>query len=344
MMNHILTKTIVLLVVSLGVLQGCTKKNKDSSTTTSETLVVATDSRGQEIRLPKTASRVVVLFQPIVDEIYMLQAENQIVGIPQQVYDNKDNYEHLSLLDKRIADKSLPTPTYGGKATHIESLLGLNPDLVIINKEESETIDQIERLGIPVFAVSTFDKKGIYNDLLGIGVLLGKEARAKEIIAYVDEEIKAIKLPNNYPAKKVYYAWSRGRVMSTSGRGSLIDLAITTSGAINACPLEMEAPNIGAELLYKWNPDIIVLWNSSTEDVYKLKELAALPAVQNNKVYSLQPLFYSDPHTVKFLLFAKQLRQWCYPELYTEAQFKVDLEKDMKMLYGTDVFTNHEKN
>lgn len=336
-------KITVWMVLLCMTLQSCTQKNKRAEPMLTHE-IAATDSRGQEIRLSAIASRVVVLFQPIVDEIYMLQAGEQIVGIPQQVYDNEDTFKHLALLDKRIANKTLPTPTYGGKATHIESVLALQPDLVIINGEDLETVAQLEDLGLPVFTVSTFDRKNIYNDLFGIATLLGKQARAMEILTYVDREIEAMKMPADYPVKSVYYAWSKGRVMSTSGRGTLIDLAIRTSGAVNACPLEMESPNIGAELMYKWNPNLIVLWNSDVADVYDLKELEALPAVQEKQVYNLTPAFYFDPHTVKFLQFAKQVRQWCYPELYTKEQFEKELEADMKMLYKTNVLINHEPN
>src|SRR5690606_40194380 len=49
---------------------------------------------------------------------------------------------------------------------------------------------------------------------------------------------------SNSRRKKVYYAWSKGRILSTSGKGSLMDLSIQAAGAENACPLEMEAPNI----------------------------------------------------------------------------------------------------
>jgi len=135
------------------------------------------------------------------------------------------------------------------------------------------------------------------------------------VVSYVKAEAKKLKAPVNEKPKKVYYAWSKGRIFSTSGKGTLLDLAIKLSGAENACPLEMESPNVGAESIYKWNPDLIVLWN-----LYQLKELDALPAVKSKQVFAMNPAFYYDPHTVKFLLFAKQLRNWCYPSAYSTEQ------------------------
>jgi len=295
--------------------------------------VKAVDSRGKEVVLAHTAQRVVVLFPSLVDEVYMLGAENSLVGIPEQVYQVEDTYKFLSKLDDRIAKKTLATPTFAGQANNVESIVSLNPDLVLTFNTDQDNISQLEDLGIPVFTFSSQDEKSIFNELTGMGALLGKKARAEEIVQFVSAEIKKMTAPKDQIQKKVYYAWSKGRVLSTSGRGSLIDMAIRLSGAANACPLEMEAPNVGAETIYKWNPDLIILWNSTLADVYNLKELAALPAVRNKQVFVMSPSFPFDPHTVKFMLFAKQIRHWCFSD-YTKQQLDQDMAIAFEKLYG----------
>lgn len=295
--------------------------------------VKAIDSRGKEVSLQQTAKRVVVLFPSLVDEVYMLGAGNSLVGIPEQVYQMEDTYTFLSKLDPRIAKKSIATPTFGGQANNVERIVGLNPDLVLTFNTDQDNISQLESLGIPVFTFSSQDEKSIFSELMGMGTLLGKKQRAEEIVEFVSTEIKKMTVPKDQKQKKVYYAWSKGRVLSTSGRGSLIDMAIRLSGAANACPLEMEAPNVGAETIYKWNPDLLILWNSKLTDVYNLKELAALPAVKNKQVFVMSPSFPFDPHTVKFMLFAKQVRHWCFSD-YTKQQFDQDMTVAFEKLYG----------
>lgn len=295
--------------------------------------VKAIDSRGKEVVLKQTAKRVVVLFPSLVDEVYMLGAGNSLVGIPEQVYQMQDTYTFLSKLDPRIAKKSIATPTFGGQANNVESIVSLNPELVLTFNTDQDNISQLEDLGIPVFTFSSKDEKSIFNELIGMGTLLGKKTRAEEIVQFVSAEIIKMTAPEDQTEKKVYYAWSKGRVLSTSGRGSLIDMAIRLSGATNACPLEMEAPNVGAETIYKWNPDLIILWNSKLSDVYSLKELAALPAVKNKQVFAMSPSFPFDPHTVKFMLFAKQVRHWCFLD-YTKQQLDQDMAVAFEKLYG----------
>lgn len=321
------------LVLGFGLVIGCGGREANNSAVLS---VKATDARGVEIVLPHYAERVVVLFEPFVDEMYMLGAGDKLVGIPQQVYQNPSTYHYLSQVDSRIARKEIATPTFGGRSTQVETVIGLQADLAIVYEYDTETIAQLEGLDIPVFVVSSKDKAHIYDELVGVGTLIGKKERAENIVAYVNSAIEAMATEVDSVRKSVYYAWSKGRVFSTSGRGSLVDLSIQVAGAVNACPLPLEAPNVSAESIYKWNPDMIVLWNSNVEDVYSLAELAALPAVVNKQVFAMEPTFFFDPHTVKFLLFAKQLRHWGYHE-YTDKNFKEELQEIVGFLYENNM-------
>ncbi|SHL87712.1 ABC transporter substrate-binding protein [Myroides odoratimimus] len=326
---------LLTVLFSLVLLQSCKQSTESTqSTEPTSTELVAIDSRGKEVRLSKPATRVVALYEALVDDVFMLDAQEKLVGIPQQIYLNEDTFSFLSTLDSRMAKKEIATPTFGGGSSNVEAIIGLQPDLVITFDQDAEAIAQLEDLGIAVFTIASEDQKGIISELKGIGTLLGKADRATKITDYIEKEVVEMEASKVESPKKVYYAWSKGRVLSTSGKGTLMDMAITLSGAINACPLEMQAPNVGAEMLYKWNPDIILLWNSNERDVYGLSELANLPAVVNKQVKVMKPSFLYDPHTVKFLLFAKQVRQWSYPE-YTEDALRAEIDEAMNILYNT---------
>lgn len=290
------------------------------------------DASGQRITLDTVAMRVVVLFDSVVDHVYMLGAQDQLVGIPSTVYQYADKFMYLSDLDTRIKNKTIATPTFNGRSSDMEMILDLEPDLVVCFKDDIQSIAQLQDLGIPIYRVSAQNQQDILDQITGLGVLLGKEQRAKQITDYMQSSLQSMKELNTQNRKKVYYAWSNNRVLSTSGKGTLIDMVIELAGAINACPLELEAPNVGAESLYLWNPDLIVVWNTLPSDVYSMKELAALPCVEQKQVYSLEPSFTYDPHTVKFLLFAKQLKQWCY-QVWEPADFDKQIKEDMDFFY-----------
>lgn len=304
---------------------------KDGAKKSAETTISVVDSRGKNITLPKVAERIVVLFEPSVDHVYMLNAQDKLVGMPEQIYLNPSGYEFLSKIDERIKNKKIPTPSFSGRAINAESIVGLSPDLVVIYEADSETISQLEGLNINVFSVSSKDKNAIYDELKNLATLIGKKERAEELISYTEAEIKKMQSNKNLD-KKVYYGWSKGRFFSTSGKGTLIDSAMETAGVQNACPIALNVTNISAETIYQWNPDLIILWNSEPKDVYNLKELQELPAVKNKQVFALEPVFYYDPHTIKFMLFAKQLQHWCNPE--NNKSIDSEIENHLKMLYN----------
>ncbi|MHC5354751.1 ABC transporter substrate-binding protein [Myroides sp. LJL115] len=327
----------VLFLIGFLFLQSCTKVKDSAQHSKSSThSVVATDSRGKQVTLDTIATKVAVLFTPIVEEIYMLGAQDQLTAITQEVYLQQDTYDFLSTLDPRIKNKQISAPTFNGRAISMENIIALEPDLVILLEQENDTSEQLESLGYKVFTVDGSQPLGIVEEFLGIATLMGKDKRAKELIDYYTAESNKLKqrAESVQEKKSIYYSWSKGRILSTSGKGSLMDFVITSSGALNACPLDIDAPNLSPETLYLWNPDLMVLWNTPQKDVYDLKELAALPAVVNKQVYELTPTFNFNPHTLKILLFSKQLQSWAYPQIYSPEEFQKELKQDLDFFYG----------
>ena len=313
----------------------CQNKNTPNSTLSSK--IVATDSRGKSIEVDKPIERLVVLFTPFVEQIYMLQVQDKLVGIPLETYTQSDIYLFLSKLDPRIKDKQIPTPTINGRAINVESVVALNPDLIIILEQEQSTVEHLESMGYRVFTVDGSKEEALVGELTNVAKLLDKEQRAKVLTDYYQQQ-KQIMLERSQKIKpenkkSIYYSWSKSRILSTSGKGSLMDYVITSSGAVNACPLFVDAPNINPETLYAWNPDIMVLWNTPIKDVLDLKELSSLPAVKNKMVYELSPAFYYNPHTIKILLFSKKLQALCYPEIYPQELFEKELQQALELFY-----------
>ncbi|GGK69540.1 ABC transporter substrate-binding protein [Rufibacter glacialis] len=328
-----MTKVITFLSVCLLLLSSCNKQGQEN--TRSEKDIVATDIRGKEVRLQEPAQRVIVLFQAALDGMYMLNAEHTIIGIQSRIYSNPESFHYFSKLDPRIARKELATPGNWENSANMESVIALNPDLVIVDARQTDAISLLENLDINVFAVSSNTNEELFLELEGIGKLTGTQARAKELLAYTQsklEEIKA-KTQDISPKKSVYYAWSGGRIYSTSGRNSRMNDCLELAGAVNACTFAIDQPNVNPETLISWDPDLILLWGTDPQAVYSKKELRVLKAVQNKEVYVLEPSFYYDPHTLKILSAAILLNKFCYAD-----KGSFDLEESRKEimmnLYG----------
>lgn len=296
--------------------------------------ITVTDMRGKTIQLPKVAERVVCLFNGSFDAMYMLGAENKLVGIPSNIYTDPEYYDAYAKIDDRIKAKHIEAPG-SWQASNIESIVSLHPDIVIISISQTDAVNILEKMGYAVYTVGSETYEQIYKETLDIGTMTGTTLRAEAIVNYSKKEFEKIKLITKdiVPKKKVYYAWSGGRILSTSGTRSMINDFIELAGATNVCRSNVDQPNVNAETLIHWDPDIIVLWGSSPVDVYKMSELASLKAVKNKTVKSMKPAFFYNTHTLKILLASVTLNHWCY-DTFNSDEVDKDKREIIMNLYG----------
>ena len=113
--------------------------------------VAATDFRGRRIELDKPAERIVCLLESALTGLYMLGAESRLVGISTNIY-QESVFPYYAAMDERIRERTLPTPG-NWDFVNIESMVALQPDLVILWSGQEESIAALEEKGIPVFGV-----------------------------------------------------------------------------------------------------------------------------------------------------------------------------------------------
>ncbi|WP_227611003.1 MULTISPECIES: ABC transporter substrate-binding protein [unclassified Acinetobacter] len=309
------------------------EKSQANESTTAFNVV---DSSGYTVKLNHPAQRVVCLFESGCDGLYMLNQGDKIVGIPAEIYQQPMLYRAYSILDSRIKTKQIQSPSQGSNATNIESLLMLQPDLVIMGGGEKQTIALLRKLGIAVYIMESSTYAQVKEELSEIAVLTNATARANKILHYSDQKIAEIQrnTAKESHQQSIYYAWSGGRIFSTSGTQSITNDFIELAGAKNIVRTETNQPNVNPETLIEWNPDNIVLWNTDPQLIYQRPELKLLQAVKNRKVFNLSPAFIYNPHTIKIVLTALYLHQHIYeePQPYTMKATQYDV---LNMLYGS---------
>lgn len=327
-------RLVVAVSAWLFLLSACNSENGESMATSADTIVV-TDIRGKEVQLSEPAKRVIVLYQGALDGMYMLHAEHTVVGIQNNIYTNPETFKYFSKLDPRIARKELPAPGNWETSTNIESVLALQPDLVIIASGQTDAIRLLESLDVQVYAVSPQNNEQLFEEIESIGKLTGTYERAVELLAYTRRKLDEIAEATDHieQKKSVYYAWSGGRIYSTSGQNSRMAECFRLAGVRNACTFAIDQPNINPETLISWDPDIILLWSTDPQVLYDKKELAVLKAVKNKNVHVLDPPFFYDPHTLKIMYAAIELHNFAYG-----ANEHFDLDENrrdiMTKLYG----------
>ncbi len=300
--------------------------------------ITVTDFRGVKVTLPKRATRVVCLIESALSGIYMLDAEDTVVGVPTTVY-NGNVAAQYAALDVRIKQKQILAPG-NWDFVNMETVLALEPDLVIIWASQIEAISGLEKQGIRVYGVMLKSLEDVYKEITDLGVLLDKKERAKTLVDYTRQEMNVfsthLRTLVSAQRKKVYFMWAQS-ILNTAGKNSTVDQVIEGALGFNVCRSELEHLVINKENLLIWNPEIIIMWQNErldAVDILKEPGLQTIDAVQNNRVYELPSVFYGDLWTLKFQYVIKMMAKWFWPAELKTLDLEHEKTKMLDMLYG----------
>ncbi|WP_316752622.1 ABC transporter substrate-binding protein [Pedobacter gandavensis] len=328
-----MNKNIALLFIAgaMTLFFGCANPTKED--TGKKKAIIVTDALGHIIELDKPVERMVVLYEPALDALYMLNAGDKIVGIFNSIYNSDELYPFYAKLDDRIKQKTLAVPGNNGDG-NIESIMMLNPDLVVMLASQEDLAQALRAVGVQVYTTKVEQHQEVFQTMHDLAKLTGTSERATELVSYVKEELTTMKnrADSVQTKKKVYFAWAHGRIFATAGRNSMMHFCLEAAGVENACTFELDQPNISPETLISWNPDMIVMWNDSPDEFYRRKELGDVSAIKNKEIYNLLPMFFYNPHTLKALSSAASIHNWAYPN--PDVDVKKQVESIILKLYG----------
>jgi iron complex transport system substrate-binding protein len=301
--------------------------------------VAAIDFRGKQITLKRPAARIVCLIESALSGLYMLGQEHRLVGVSRNVYQG-GVFKYYAALDRRIRDKSLPTPG-NWDFVNIESVVALKPDLVIIWANQIESIASLEERSIPVYGVFLKQKEDVYKEMTDLGLLTGSLKRAEELIDYTRNEIKRFQnRVRSIPEPKrqrVYYMWAQGNLETSCG-GSTVDDLIQLAGGRNVCGnISSEHLVANMETIIGWNPELIVMWYNEKKgpvDIISDPQWRNIRAVTSGRVHELPEIFLCDLWTLKFHFAVKMVAKWAYPDLFRDVDLEKERARMLSRLYG----------
>lgn len=258
--------------------------------------------------------RVVTLAPNLTESVFALGAGDRVVGVSDFC-----QYPPEARTRKRCGGEYTP---------NFETLVALNPDLIILEGKASKVRDFCAQRGIPVLNVTMNSVASVRQDLLTIGKRLGVEEAATSLTHQIDVELAATRL--NIPEDKmprVFVSIDRpeGAVgtLLTAGRGTFLDEMVAIAGGRNAFADRTDLyPRISKETLIRRRPDIILELrpgqNIDAARKARLMEdwapLSSIPAVRNNKIIFLTEdfLLLSGPRMAQT---AKLIRAALHPEI-----------------------------
>ena len=206
-MNRKLFLVLVMAMVAVSVFAAGISEL--SPTEAQKQSVVVTDMVGREVEIvPGSYTRVVCIGAGALRMYTYINGADLLCGV--EDIENKTLQNRPKMFDSVAlpyqiaygnAFELLPSCGVGGpqaQAAEAEKILACNPDIVISEYEDVDKENALqEQLGVPVITLKS-GSKNVFDDsfkgsLRLLGQLFGKEARAEEIISFIDVETEQIK-------------------------------------------------------------------------------------------------------------------------------------------------------
>ena len=265
---------LALLIISMFIIS-CARKNDENA------------KRGEN----KKYNRIVVLDSATVEMIYMLGAEDKIVGVA--------NLERSKVWPEEKVAKLESVGTF--MKPSLEKIITLKPDLVITSALTDDNLNNgLKSNNIESKRIQANSIEEIFTNFLEVAKMLGKENEANKIIAEKKaklEEIKKMATGN----KKGLFVMSASPLM-VFGNDNLPNDIMKLLNIKNIAENQKgRNPIVTPEFIMKENPDIIItLLPNPAQIVATNPQLKNVNAIKNSKfiVVNSSQILRGSPRTI----------------------------------------------
>ncbi|MDD7514130.1 MAG: helical backbone metal receptor [Campylobacter lanienae] len=226
------------------------------------------------------AKRLVVLDPAIVEMLYMLQAQDEIVAIAQPT---------TSAIWPENLTKNLPSVgTY--TKPNLEKIIELKPDLVIASFHSINTISELKKFDINATIYEANSLENIYSNLEQIGKIVEKSHKANEIIASLKNSLNSATNHDKLQGKKIAILFSVNPIMAFNDQTLPGDIASKLGLKNIVTDTKAKSPILPIETLLVANPDFIIVIGDNEQKNSLIKSYPALKSIKaakNGKIISI---------------------------------------------------------
>ncbi|RIX51705.1 ABC transporter substrate-binding protein [Paenibacillus nanensis] len=266
--------------------------------------ITVTDATGTELTLEKAPTAIVTLVPSETETIFAIGAGKSVVGV-----DEWSNYPEEAAAVAKIGDMT----------TNIESVVALNPDLILASSSmNADAIAKLRELNLNVYATNPKTYDEVVAKIEEVGKMVNKQAEAAEVANRMrDVKEQVVSAVKDAEKKKVYLEFSPGY---TVGSGEFLDEIVTLAGGINIAASQPGWFEVNAEEVITQNPEIIIYPDFGEEKSSIVAGIEARPgwdavdAVKNNRLVEVSndPLVRVGPRLADGLL---EVAKAIHPEL-----------------------------
>lgn len=229
-------------------------------------MTAVTDMMDNEIELISVPKRIVSVVPSQTELLYDLGLRDEVIGItkfcvhPQEWFRNKE----------RVG---------GTKKLNIEKIIGLQPDIVIANKEENtkEDIDEISK-HIPVWVSDISNINEALEMMERVSKIVDKVAEGRRLVADIYDGFQQLTTMNKMQRRTAYFIWYKPWM--SVGRDTFIHDMMERVGFENVFSDMNRYPEISLDMLKDADPQTVLL--SSEPFPFKEKHIAEIKAILPN--------------------------------------------------------------
>ena len=241
--------------------------------------ISVTDDDGATVVLPQPARRVVSLAPHVTELLFAAGGGDHIVGA-------------VDYSDYPPAARSIPR-VGDNRQVDIERVLALKPDLLVVwrHNAASRQMEQLRKLGIPLFYSESHKLEDIPEAVVTLGKLMGTTRLAEERATELRKQLNTLtaRYRNRPPVRVFYQVWDKP--LYTLNERHIVNDAIHICGGENIfAKLPMQAPSITAEAVLQQNPEAIVSGDRRDQEksgVEIWKKYPSMLAVSRGNLFAL---------------------------------------------------------
>lgn len=239
------------------------------------------DELGRTITIPERAGRIVSLAPSITEALFALGAGDRIAGVTSYC-----DYPPEAALKEKVGDTLKP---------NIERIVGIKADLVIVSTSSQleQYIQNLERLGIPVYISNPRNLDQVLQSITSMGRLVGAEDRARELVSDLRTRIDRVaSLLSSADRPRVLFLLGTEPLITVGGGTFMDDLITRAGGRSISTEAGGEYPQYSMETAVAKQPEVIFVQFDEKQLPDRLKQT---PAGRANRVYHLDDDLVSRP-------------------------------------------------
>jgi iron complex transport system substrate-binding protein len=272
--------------------------------------VTFTDDMGRQVTIEQIPKRIISHVPAITEILFALGLGDKVVGVSDYC-----DYPEEAKLKPSVGNYFNPS---------IEKIVALEPDLVLTDGH-SESIKQLDSLGITYVVIDPKDFDGIFRDFELLGKITGSEKEANKLVEDMQERMSYVMTRvEGAPRPKVFYIIDATDLNNpwTAGPGSFIDSLITMAGGENIGAKAGSAwVQMSIEEVVNSDPDIIILPAhhgtafTSSEALEQHPAWQEITAVKQGRIFTIDDDLVSR-YGPRIILGLEEMAKIIHPELF----------------------------